>query len=115
MKPETSFRTGQVDQFLDSLSNCVHESIQQVSIRGSFDKIACIHGWYVGIELKATDGLPDQLQSYNATKIRNKALGIAFVWRPQNHEQVKKFLMHLNAGIFDKAMLAKINKEENNL
>lgn len=115
MKPETSFRTGQVDPFLDSLSNCVHESIQQVSIRGTFDKIICIHGWFVGAEIKDEKGLPDALQSYNATKIRNKGLGIAFVWRPQNHKQVEKFLTYLNAGIFDKAMLAKINKEENNL
>lgn len=115
MKPETSFRTGQVDPFLDSLSNCYHESIQQVAIRGSCDKLICIHGWGVWAEVKDEKGLPDPLQAYKATKIRNKALGIAFVWRPQNHEQVKKFLTYLNAGIFDKAMLAKINKEENNL
>ena len=111
-KGETAFRTDQVDPFLKTLENCVDESIQQTSIRGTFDKILCIQGWYIGAEIKDEDGKLDPLQKYKASLIRTKGKGIALCWRPQNHELVKHFLSQLNAGIFDKALLRKINQEE---
>lgn len=114
MKNETKFRK-RVTEFLETLENCVQESIQQVAIRGSFDKILCIQGRYVGAELKDETGRPDALQMFKIKRIRNVAKGIAFIWRPQNHEDIKKFLSLLNAGVFDRDLLAKINKEENNL
>lgn len=112
MKQETAFRQ-RCDKFLDSLENCYHESIQQMTIRGTCDKIICIHGFGLWAELKDERGLPDPLQVYKASKWRNQGKGIAFIWRPQNHELVKKFLTLLNAGVLDRQMLARINKEEN--
>lgn len=112
MKPETTFRTSHVDPFLDSLENCFHESIQQQTIRGTADKICCIHGWLVWAEVKDEHGTPEPLQSYKASKVRSKGKGIAFVWRPQNHDKVKGFLTKLNAGIFEMSLLREINKEE---
>ena len=102
-----------VTKFLKSLENCVEMSIQQVAIRGSFDKILCVHGWFVGAELKDEVGRPDALQAFMGTLIRSQGKGIAFIWRPQNHEDIKRFLTQLDAGVFDRALLTKINKEEN--
>lgn len=111
-KPETKFRE-KCDKFLNTLDNAVHESVQQVAIHGTCDKIICCHGFGVWAELKDEAGLPTTLQIYKASKWRNQGKGIAFVWRPQNDMLVKRFLTQLNAGVFDKAMLSKINKEEN--
>lgn len=114
MKNETKFRM-KVSKFLRSLENCTDESIQQVSIRGSFDKILCIHGRFVGAEIKDDKGLPDPLQVYKATRIRHQGKGIAFIWRPQNHTLIMTFLRQLNAGVLDQSLLQIINKEENNI
>lgn len=100
-------------KFLKGLENTIEMSIQQVAIRGTFDKILCCHGWFVGAEIKDEAGLPDALQAYMGTLIRSKGLGVSFIWRPQNHEDIKKFLTQLDAGVFDRALLTKINKEEN--
>ncbi len=113
MKSETKFRM-KVSKFLRSLNNCVDESIQQIAIRGSFDKILCIQGWFVGAELKDETGLPDQLQAYKASRIRTQGKGIALIWRPQNHEDIMNFLSQLDGGVFDRALLTKITNEENN-
>lgn len=112
MKGETIFRK-RCAEFLGSLENCYYESIQQVTIRGSADIIACIQGFGVWAEIKDEAGVPDPLQVYKASNWRNQGKGIAFVWRPQNHELVKRFLQQLNAGILDRPMLIKLNKEEN--
>lgn len=114
MKGESLFRQ-RVQEFLKTLDNCVSESIQQVAIRGTFDIILCCQGWFVGAELKDERGLPDPLQTYKATKIRNQGQGIAFIWRPQNHQNIMQFLTQLNAGVFDKPLLTKINKEQNDI
>ncbi len=66
----------------------------------------------MGAEIKDEIGIPDPLQKYMQTKVRSQGKGIAFIWRPQNHETVKSFLSQLNAGVYDRAMLEKINKEE---
>lgn len=112
MNGETLFRKG-CDKFLDTLENTVHESIQQVTIHGTADKIICVQGWLVWAEIKDEAGRPTPLQSYKASKIRNQGKGIAILWRPQNDKDVRRFLTQLNAGIFDRPLLAKINKEEN--
>lgn len=110
-KSETKFRKS-CDRFLDSLSNCVHESIQQVAIRASADKIFCIHGWGIWSEIKDEIGTPDPLQSYKISKWRSKAKGIAFIWRPQNDKLIRSFLSLLDAGIFDTSIYSKIIEEE---
>lgn len=112
MKNETIFRKRCTD-FLDTLQNCHHETVQQVAIRGSADMILCIQGFGVWAEIKDEAGVPDPLQIYKASKWRNQGKGVAFIWRPQNHELVKRFLQQMNAGVLDRPMLIKINKEEN--
>ncbi len=111
MKRETQFR-GHCDTFLEKLSNTMHESIQQVAIHGSADKIICSQGFGVWAEIKDEDGTSDPLQKYKASKWRNKGKGIALVWRPQTDQLVKKFLSMLDKGYFEKSLLEQIHKEE---
>jgi hypothetical protein len=62
MKPETRFRINQVDPFLKKLKGIWAESIQQVSISGTPDKLMCIRGKFVALELKSDDGELSPLQ-----------------------------------------------------
>lgn len=107
-KPETKFRQTQVIPFLKSLERTVFFPVQQSSIRGDFDFVLCVYGWFVGMELKDDDGLLDALQAYKATCVRHVD-GIAFVAKPSNWHDVKIFLGLLNGGIYDKNALRRIS------
>lgn len=55
------------------------------------DILACINGLFVGIELKATNGVLSELQKYQISKIR-ESNGIAFALYPQNFDKFKKLV-----------------------
>lgn len=103
-KEETKFRQGKIDPFLKSLDNVAAETIQQKSIRGTADKILCVHGWFVWMEIKTDTGKLDALQIYKASCFR-KAGGIVLIARPSNWEKIKSFLTLLNSGIYNKNLL----------
>lgn len=71
--------------------------------KGVPDILACINGYFVGIEVKAQNGHPSELQLYNIEQIR-KAEGFAFVLYPSGYEQFKQFIKNLNKEIFDRNM-----------
>lgn len=106
MKPETVFRK-RVDKFLLTLDNCADFSIQQIAIRGDADKILCVHGWFVWLELKDENGSPAALQIYKASLVK-KAGGITLLVKPSNWEAAKAFLSQLNGGVYDKDSLRRI-------
>lgn len=58
------------------------------------DILACVNGYFVGIEVKAQNGRPSPLQMYHCEQIR-KAGGFAFVVYPTGWEQFKKFISDL--------------------
>jgi hypothetical protein len=93
-----------VDKFLEKLPNTEHFSIQQVAILGDADKILCVHGWFVWLELKDEAGLPTALQTYKASKVR-AAGGIAICAKPSNWEAVQRFLEKLSGGVYDQDSL----------
>ncbi len=72
-------------------------SIQQVALCGDPDKILCIRGQYVALELKKLGGKGEKLQLYKLTRIR-QAGGLAFVVSPENWEEIKNILTKLNRG-----------------
>lgn len=55
------------------------------------DILSCINGYFVGIEVKAKNGKPSQLQLYNQQKIR-AANGICIILYPDQFEQFKEYI-----------------------
>lgn len=88
MKPETKFRISTVDPDLKKLENTFPESIQQMAIRGTADKIICINGWYVWLELKKDRH--EVLKGIQKLKLKQvkAAGGIGIVAYPENWKSV---------------------------
>lgn len=62
------------------------------------DILACINGYFVGIEVKASNGKPSELQKYHVEQINYKANGIAVILYPQDFELFKELVDDLNDG-----------------
>ena len=73
------------------------------------DILACVNGYFVGIEVKAQNGKPSDLQLYNVAKI-NDAGGFAFVLYPSGFNDFKKFIENLNRDEFNRDELPEILK-----
>lgn len=52
------------------------------------DILACVNGYFVGIEVKASNGTPSELQLWNRRKIR-EAGGISIILYPSQFEDFK--------------------------
>lgn len=61
------------------------------------DLLVCLNGRFIGIEVKAANGRPSDLQVWNIEKIR-QAGGYAFVLYPSAWDDFKKFIYELSAG-----------------
>ena len=75
---------------------CFANSFTKVGIP---DILACVNGYFVGIEIKAQNGKPTKLQLYNVKKIR-KAGGFAMILYPSAFPIFKKFILDLKKDIF---------------
>lgn len=58
------------------------------------DLIICWKGHFLGVELKAENGRPSELQRYEIEQIR-KSGGVALVLRPSGFEEFKNFLLKM--------------------
>lgn len=58
------------------------------------DLLVCCNGYFLGVELKAENGKPSELQLWNIEKIR-KAGGIAIVLYPNQFEEFKEYIRYL--------------------
>ena len=58
------------------------------------DLIVCCNGYFVGVELKAENGKPSELQLWNIAKIR-EAWGIAVVLYPDQFDDFKMLISYL--------------------
>lgn len=74
----------------------------QFTKSGVPDILACVNGYFVGIEVKAQNGKPSELQLYNIRQIR-KAGGFAYVVYPSGWERLK--------DILDGLLIEKFNRE----
>ena len=97
MKSETFFRRTTVDPYLKDLAHAFFISIQQVSLRGSPDKLGVINGFFVALELKSDGKLPTPLQDFILTRI-TKAGGVALAVRPDNWNRITPLLWGLSQG-----------------
>ena len=64
------------------------------------DLLCCVGGYFVGLEVKAQNGKPSELQIHHCKQIR-KAEGFAFIVYPSGWEQLKVFLTGLKNGYYD--------------
>jgi hypothetical protein len=95
-KPETKFRA-KFDKKLKLVPKSWFESIQQKAIQGTPDKLGCVNGYFVGLELKATpQGQPTKLQELKLSGIV-AAGGVACVVHPGNADEVISLLIRLAA------------------
>lgn len=74
----------------------------QFTKSGVPDILACVNGYFVGIEVKAQNGKPSELQLYNIRQIR-KAGGFAYVVYPSGWERLK--------DVLDGLLIEKFNRE----
>lgn len=58
------------------------------------DILACVNGYFLGIEVKASDGHPSELQIWNRDKIR-EAGGYSIVLYPDQFDLFKEFIESL--------------------
>lgn len=63
------------------------------------DILACVNGYFVGIEVKAPKGTVKPIQEYHLKKLR-KAGGFAFALYPSGFEDFKQFIYGLNCDRF---------------
>ena len=67
------------------------------------DILACVNGYFVGIEVKAENGHPSELQLYNVQKIRDSG-GFAFIVYPSGYDDLTKFIEDLRRETFNREM-----------
>ena len=65
------------------------------------DILACINGYFVGVEVKAQQGKPSELQIYNVNKIR-EAGGCSIILYPSAFQKFKDFVYDLKQEKFTK-------------
>lgn len=61
------------------------------------DLLVCCHGVFLGVELKAPNGKPSDLQLYNLRKITASG-GLAFLLYPKDFSLFKQMIEQLQAG-----------------
>ena len=71
------------------------------------DILACVNGYFVGIEVKAQNGKPSDLQLHNVRQIR-AAGGFAFVLYPSAYEHFIKFINGLDRDEYDREGIPEI-------
>lgn len=75
----------------------------QFTKAGIPDILACVNGYFVGIEVKGPNGKPSELQIRTIKKIR-QAGGFAFVLYPSGFDEFKQFIKDLNRDVFTRDM-----------
>lgn len=69
-----------------------------VQRKGVPDLLVCCNGYFLGVELKAENGHPSELQLWNIDQII-KAGGFAFTLYPNQFDDFKEFIFGLNNGM----------------
>ena len=89
-KLEKTFQT-KLKRYLETKSYVVKFNASGISKVGVPDLIVCYKGLFIGIELKAPNGKPSELQLYNLREIE-KSGGISYLLYPKDFEKFKKDL-----------------------
>lgn len=81
----------------------------QFTKSGIPDILCCINGYFVGIEVKAQNGKPSQIQIFNIRKIK-AAGGFAFVLHPSAFGEFKRFIENLERDVYNRDEIPEIWK-----
>lgn len=79
----------------------------QYTKSGIPDILVCVNGYFVGIEVKAQNGKPSEIQLHNIRKI-NDAGGFGFVLYPSKFEDFKNFVDGLKIDRFNRDEIPEI-------
>ena len=97
MGSEKSFEN-KIKNYIESIGGWqVKYFANRMTKKGIPDVLACVGGYFVGLEVKAQNGHPTELQKYQCEQIR-KAGGFAFIVYPSGWDDLKVFLTDLNNG-----------------
>lgn len=103
MGPEKTYET-KIKRYLDNERIWYVKYFANRNTRSGIpDILACVNGYFVGIEVKAQTGHPTLLQLRNCQNIRD-AGGFAFVLYPTGWEQFKEFIHELKRDEFNREM-----------
>lgn len=103
MGPEKTFENKIKNFIVDEGGWQVKFFANSYTRNGIPDILACINGYFVGIEVKASNGKASPLQIHHCEAIR-KAGGFAFVLYPSGFEDFKQFVYGLNCERFNRKM-----------
>ena len=94
MADEKNFEN-RVKEFLKS-ENCwfVKYFANRMTKRGIPDLLCCINGFFVGVEVKAMNGKPSEIQLWNKEQIE-KSGGISLILYPDDFEDFKDLVFYL--------------------
>ena len=94
MASEKNFEN-KIKQFLKD-KNCYYVKYfaNRMTKVGVPDILACVNGYFVGIEVKAENGVASDLQIYNIDQIK-RAGGIAVIVRPSEWDKLKSLIEEL--------------------
>ena len=86
-----------------ALNNCYHVKFfaNSYTKAGIPDILASVGGYFVGIEVKAQNGHPSELQLYNVRKIRESG-GFAWIVYPSGFDELKQLLLDLKHDKFNR-------------
>lgn len=99
MGPEKSFENKIKNMLRNEGAYHVKFFANSYTKTGVPDILACINGYFVGIEVKAENGHPSDLQIYNVEHIR-RAGGFAFIVYPSGYNQLIEFVQDLKRDKF---------------
>lgn len=81
----------------------------QFTKSGIPDILCCINGYFVGIEVKAQNGKPSEIQIFNIRKIK-AAGGFAFVLYPSAFGEFERFIEDLERDVYNRDEIPEIWK-----
>ena len=100
MGPEKTFETKIKNYLKEQGAWFVKFFANRMTKEGIPDILACLNGYFIGIEVKADNGQPSALQLHHCSEIR-KAGGFAFVLYPSGFEEFKGFVSDLKKDTFN--------------
>ena len=100
MGQEKTFENKIKDYLKDQNCYFVKYFANRMTKAGIPDILASVNGYFVGIEVKASNGRPSEIQIYNIKKIQSTG-GFGVILYPEHWEEFKNMIVFLKGGDSD--------------